>query len=64
MKSTHPNIIIDFVPRGCTGVWQACNVGIQCPFKHSLEQFYHEDVIVEVLDAGDEMKVNTKLGAL
>jgi hypothetical protein len=25
----HPNIILDFVPAGCTGVWQACYIGIQ-----------------------------------
>jgi hypothetical protein len=29
MKTNHPNIILDFVPGGCTGLWQACDVGIQ-----------------------------------
>ena len=33
MKGNHPTIIIDFVPGGCTGVHQLCDVGIQCPFK-------------------------------
>jgi len=28
------------VPGGCTGVWQACDVGIQRIFKHSLKCSY------------------------
>jgi hypothetical protein len=29
MKEYHPWIILDFVPGGCTGVHQPCDVGIQ-----------------------------------
>ncbi len=29
MHTNHPNIIVDFVPGGCTGVHQPCDVGIQ-----------------------------------
>jgi hypothetical protein len=29
MKKTHPNIILHYVPAGCTGVFQPCDVGIQ-----------------------------------
>jgi hypothetical protein len=35
MKGNHPTIIVDFVPGGCTGVHQPCDVGIQRPFKLS-----------------------------
>ena len=34
MHEKHPNIFLDFVPAGCTGVVQPCDVGIQHPFKH------------------------------
>ena len=29
MKKEHSDIIISFVPGGCTGIWQPLNVGIQ-----------------------------------
>jgi hypothetical protein len=29
MSAKHPTIIVDFVPGGCTGVAQPCDVGIQ-----------------------------------
>jgi hypothetical protein len=29
LRANHPTIILDYVPGGCTGVWQACDVGIQ-----------------------------------
>jgi hypothetical protein len=48
MKTRYPNIIVDFVPGGCTGVWQACDVGIQRIFKHSLKRSYHEDVVAAI----------------
>jgi hypothetical protein len=37
MWATHPNILVDFVPGRCMPVWQACDTGIQCVFKHSLK---------------------------
>ena len=43
MKVHHPNIIIHYVPAGYTGVFQLCDVGIQCIFKHSLKHSYHQD---------------------
>jgi hypothetical protein len=49
MTATHPTIILDFVPGGCTGVAQPCEVGIQHPFKLSLKQSYHEDIVNKVL---------------
>jgi hypothetical protein len=28
LKKMHPTIMIDYVPGGCTGLFQPCNVGI------------------------------------
>ena len=49
MKQTHPTIILDFVPGGCTSVAQPCDVGIQWLFKLSIKRSYHEDVVSEVM---------------
>lgn len=49
MKQTHPTIILDFVPGGCTSVAQPCDVGIQRLFKLSIKRSYHEDVVSEVM---------------
>jgi hypothetical protein len=49
MRVTHPNIIIDFVPGGCTSVAQPCDVGIQRPFKLSVKRSYQEDVVTKIL---------------
>jgi len=49
VNSKHPTIILDYIPGGCTGVAQPCNVGIQRPFKLSIKRSYHEDVISEIL---------------
>jgi hypothetical protein len=50
MKTNHPNIILHYVPAGCTGIFQACDVGIQRIFKHSLKRSYHQDVVAEILE--------------
>ena len=47
MKKTHLNIILDFVPGGCTGVHQPCDVGIQRVLKHSIRRSYLEGVMEE-----------------
>ena len=54
MKGNHPTIIIDFVPGGCTGVHQPCDVGIQRTFKSSTKRSYHEDVVQEMLNQLDK----------
>ncbi|KAF8220800.1 hypothetical protein L208DRAFT_1331743, partial [Tricholoma matsutake] len=46
----HPTIILNFIPGGCTGVAQPCDVGIQWPWKLSIKRSYHEDIISEILD--------------
>lgn len=50
MKKTHPTIILDYVPGGCTGQFQPCDIEIQCVFKHSLKRSYHADVVQEISD--------------
>ena len=68
MKEHHPNIILHYVPAGCTGVFQACDVGIQRIFKHSLKRSYHQDIVAEILeqiDNGDKrIIVEKKLGVM
>jgi hypothetical protein len=54
MRNKHPTILIDFVPGGCTGIHQPCDVGIQRPLKLSLKRSYHEDVVNQLLTQFDE----------
>jgi hypothetical protein len=49
MKTNHRDIILHYVPAGCTGVFQACDVGMQRIFKHSLKRSYHADVVSDTL---------------
>lgn len=68
MKQYHPNIILHYIPAGCTGVFQACDVGIQRIFKHSLKRSYHEDVVAEILEqiegGKDDIIAEKKIGVL
>lgn len=38
MKTHHPSIILQYIPGGCTGILQPCNIRIQWIFKHALKQ--------------------------
>jgi hypothetical protein len=49
MKEEHPTIILVYVPGGCTGIFQPCDVGIQRPFKLSTKKSYHEDIMTEFM---------------
>jgi hypothetical protein len=49
MWKMHSTIIVIFVPAGCTGLLQSCDVGVQLPVKHSLKRSAHEDIVNEVL---------------
>jgi hypothetical protein len=52
-----PWIKLDYVPGGCTGIWQPCDVGIQRPLKHAIRRLQLEDVIEEtvaLLDHGTD----------
>ncbi|EKM82903.1 hypothetical protein AGABI1DRAFT_125369 [Agaricus bisporus var. burnettii JB137-S8] len=48
MRTHHPNIIIIFVPGGCTGLWQPLDVGIQRVLKLSLRRSAHRNIVHEV----------------
>jgi hypothetical protein len=66
MRKTYPWIIVVYVPGGCTGRFQPCDVGIQRPFKLSTKKSYHEDVVREFLAKKGESVVvlNTNLAAV
>ena len=61
MKKNHPTIILDFVPGGCTGIHQPCNVGIQRPLKLSIRRSYHEDIVTEM---SGQLQKNGKIGVV
>lgn len=56
MKDEFPNILIRYIPAGCTGVFQPCDVGIQRILKHSLKRSYHRDVVENILEQLDDGK--------
>jgi DDE superfamily endonuclease len=68
MRNNHPTIIVDFVPGGCTGVAQPCDVGIQRPLKLSMKKTYHEDIVSEVLQQieakSEVISIDSRVGTL
>lgn len=58
LKKTHPTIMIDYVPGGCTGLFQPCDVGIQQILKHSLKRSYHANLVEEVAMQLDRDEAN------
>lgn len=68
MKLNQSNIIIHFVPAGCTGIFQPCDMGIQQIMKHSLKPSCHHDIVEEVLaqiDTGQsDIMVSKTIGVL
>jgi hypothetical protein len=70
MKKNHPNIIVLFVPGGCTGVWQPLDVGIQRLLKLSIKRSAHRDVVEEAQrqikadKAPHEITLDTTIGTL
>jgi hypothetical protein len=68
MHENHPFISIDFVPGGCTGVAQPCDVGIQRLFKLITNKAFLEDVVsiaLTQLDAKAEtIKIDQHLPTL
>jgi DDE superfamily endonuclease len=61
MHDNHPSILIDFVPGGCTGVAQPCDVGIQRPFKHITNQAFLEDIVNVTLTQLDSKAEDIKI---
>lgn len=59
-----------FVPGGCTGIAQPCDVGIQHPFKLSIKQSQHADLVEETLQylsKGTDpakLRLDTRVGTL
>ncbi|QRV96941.1 DDE superfamily endonuclease [Ceratobasidium sp. AG-Ba] len=49
MSSNYPWITLLFVPGGCTGLFQACDVGIQRILKLAMRSAAHQDVVEETL---------------
>jgi len=68
MEGNHPNIILNYVPGGCTGAVQPCDVGIQRPLKLSMKRIYHENSVTEVLEQIDakseHININSRLPTL
>jgi hypothetical protein len=70
MRRNHPNILVDFVPAGCTPLWQPCDVGIQRILKHAIKQRCHQDIVNETLRqlneevAPKDVILDIKLGVL
>lgn len=51
MGRNYPWIVILYVPGGCTGLFQACDVGLQRILKLAIRQASHSDVVQETLTA-------------
>jgi hypothetical protein len=49
MKENYPWIVLEFVPGGCTGLFQPCDVGIQRPLKLCIKHHQQEDIVKEIL---------------
>ena len=68
MSENYSNIILDYVPGGCTGLTQPCDIGIQHPFKLSLKRSYHECVVngmLQQIDNNDpSLFFGTKVGSV
>ena len=70
LDQNYPWIIYLFVPGGCTGIAQPCDVGIQRPLKLSIKHSQHADVVDETLgylkDGTDpaELQIDTRIGTL
>jgi hypothetical protein len=70
MKETYPWITLEFVPGGCTGLWQPCDIGIQRPLKLCVKRNQQADLVKETLQqfanrvAPTEVKFNVSLGCL
>ncbi|KAH9911075.1 uncharacterized protein B0H18DRAFT_820128, partial [Fomitopsis serialis] len=42
-------VLHEYVPGGCTALFQPCDAGMQRPIKHTIWQAQHEDVVSEAL---------------
>lgn len=51
MFTNYPWIIIQYIPGGCTGLFQACDVGLQRILKLAIRQASHADIVNETVAA-------------
>jgi hypothetical protein len=58
LAATYPWIILDFIPGGTTGKWQAADIGINRLFKHSIDAAKEKKVQMA------NIKFDRKLGSL
>lgn len=49
MRSNYPWILLQYVPGGCTGLFQACDVGMQRILKLGIKRACHADIVNETL---------------
>jgi hypothetical protein len=67
LRETHPDILVDFVPGGCTGVGQPLDMGLNWPFKHAVKVAYHSwlvDMLLEQRRKGEKLDLDTGLPVL
>ena len=66
----YPWIVLEFVPGGCTGLWQPCDVGIQRLLKLSIKRKQQAHVVEEALSQlkngirPEQVKFNTSIVCL
>ena len=48
MFDNYPWIILNYIPGGCMGLWQPCDVGIQCILKLAVKHSQQTTVIYKV----------------
>jgi hypothetical protein len=53
LESSYPWIVLDYIPRGCTGIWQPMDVGLQKPFKACIKHMQNKDVVLETMEKLD-----------
>ena len=47
IQNTYLWIILDFVPGGCTGLFQPCDIGMQQPLKFAVRRSQQNDLLQE-----------------
>lgn len=70
MKTNHSRISMLFVPAGCTGLYQPCDVGIQRVLKHALKRACHVDIVAETVrqledgSSAEAVHLDSRVGTL
>ena len=49
MRENYPWILMQYVPGGCTGIIQLCDVGIQWIFKHTMKKTTVSHIVKEIV---------------